>query len=35
MKVTLFGKSYEVEKGSSAGDLLKNEYAEDLKAITR
>ncbi len=32
MKLTVFGKSYEVEKGSSAGDLLKNEFAEDFKS---
>ena len=32
MKLSLFGKSYEVEQGSSAGDLLKNEYADDFKS---
>ena len=31
MKLTVFGKSYEVEQGSSVGDLLKNEFADDFK----
>ncbi|HPJ02410.1 MAG TPA: threonine--tRNA ligase [Candidatus Limiplasma sp.] len=33
MKLTVFGKAYEVEKGSSAGDLLRAEYAEDFKSF--
>ena len=31
MKLTMFGKAYEVEKGSSAGELLKAEYADEFK----
>ena len=31
MKLTMFGKAYEVEAGSSAGDLLKAEFADDFK----
>ena len=31
MKLTIFGKDYEVEKGSSAGELLKAEYADEFK----
>ncbi|MFH1513646.1 MAG: threonine--tRNA ligase [Bacillota bacterium] len=32
MRLTVFGKSYEVEHGSSAGDLLKKECADDFKS---
>ena len=32
MKLTVSGKAYEVEKGSSAGDLLKNEFPDDFKS---
>jgi len=32
MKLTMFGKDYEVAKGSSAGELLKAEYADDFKS---
>ncbi len=32
MKLTLLGKDYEVPKGSSAGDLLKQESADDFKS---
>ena len=31
MELKLFGKSYEVAEGSSVGDLLKAEYAQDFK----
>ncbi len=31
MKLTVFGKDYEVAKGSSAGELLKAEFPDDFK----
>ena len=33
MKLTVLGKEYEVEAGSSAGDLLKNAFAETFKTF--
>ena len=35
MKLTVMGKAYEVEAGSSAGDLLKNEFAETSRSFMR
>jgi len=32
MKLTMFGKVYEVAAGSSAGDLLKAEFADEFKS---
>ena len=32
MKLTVFGKAYEVEQGSSAGELLKNVYPDEFKS---
>ena len=31
MELTIFGKSYEVESGSTAGEILKNEFSENFK----
>ncbi|MBN1776531.1 MAG: threonine--tRNA ligase [Clostridiales bacterium] len=31
MKLTLSGKTYDVEQGTPAGELIKNEFAEDFK----